>query len=379
MKTSNNAAGQPKRTLLTGFDSFDSVAQNYTPKYLDAYLYCHSIDEEHLSKGFLPRCPLLEQIYKDTTVSDIFFPPNFPKPIQSKSHSEYKLAAIGQLISYLNWWVQEKVDPERPVFWFYAYSYVPCERRVALVNHILNDLITEFNFSHPAIAAELKELASNLEKEAIEWDEDAHLAQQWQQWIDPSRLNPVEVKGVAAALLDKLRHIGSMVREETTDLQQQADLVIISELIKKGESQILEFKETLEYDTKENKKNGDVLFSSLKTVAGFLNAKSGTLLIGVDDSGNIKGIERDFSIMKHGNNDRFELKIRNCLKDRFKPRPIGNVNISFHNFAEGTICRVDVYASQEITYLDNKKVYVRDGNTTQELEGQSLTDWIKQR
>jgi uncharacterized protein YaaQ len=154
--------------------------------------------------------------------------------------------------------------------------------------------------------------------------------------------------------------------------------VSILELIKQSESQTLEFKETLEYDTHQNRKNDDVLLSSLKTIAGFLNAKSGTLLIGVDDSGNIKGIERDFSIMKHGNNDRFELKIRNCLKDRFKPQPIGKVNISFEKFTEGTICRVDVHASQEIVHLDDE-VYVRDGNTTQLLEGQSLTNWIKQR
>ena len=180
---------------------------------------------------------------------------------------------------------------------------------------------------------------------------------------------------------DEIAEMGKFLNESKDVMIQGikvADLVIISELIKKGESQILEFKETLEYDTKENKKNGDVLFSSLKTIAGFLNAKSGTLLIGVDDSCNIKGIERDFSIMKRGNNDRLEQKIRSCLKDRFKPRPIGNVNISFHNSAEGTICRVDVHASQEIVHLDNE-VYVRDGNTTQKLEGQSLTDWIEQR
>jgi hypothetical protein len=213
--TTNNAADKPKRTLLTGFDSFDSVAKNHTPKYLNTYLYCHSIDNEHLSKGFLPRCPLMEQIYKDTAVSDIFYPPNFPKRIQAKSHSEYKLAAIGQLISYLNWWVKEKVEPERPVFWFYAYSHSPCQRRVAFVNRALNDLITEFNFSHhTAIVEELKKLANNLNTQAIEWDDYARIRQQSEYWIDPSRLNPVTVKGVAAAMLYKLRHIGSLVREE---------------------------------------------------------------------------------------------------------------------------------------------------------------------
>lgn len=155
--------------------------------------------------------------------------------------------------------------------------------------------------------------------------------------------------------------------------------VTISKLIGQSEGTSLEFKETLEYDTKQKEKNKDVLLSSLKTIAGFLNSKSkGTLLIGVDDSGKIKGIERDLSLMKSSNTDRFEQKIRNCLKDRFKPQPIGKVKISFEKLPEGTICRVDVQTSKEIIHLDND-VYVRDGNTTQKLEGRALTDWIQQR
>jgi predicted HTH transcriptional regulator len=154
--------------------------------------------------------------------------------------------------------------------------------------------------------------------------------------------------------------------------------VHISELIKQGESQIREFKESLEYDTQKKGKEKDILLSSLKTISGFLNATGGTLLIGVTDSGEIKGIERDLSTMRHSNNDRFEQNIRNCLKVRFKPQPIGKVDISFEKFAEGTICRLDIQASQEIIHLDGK-VYVRDGNTTMLLEGQALTDWIQQR
>ena len=151
-----------------------------------------------------------------------------------------------------------------------------------------------------------------------------------------------------------------------------------SELIKQGECQTLEFKETLEYDIEKKEKNKNILHSSLKTIVGFLNTVGGTLLIGVHDSGKIEGIERDLSIMKCGSNDRFELKIRNCLKDCFKPQPIGKVKISFEKFTEGTICRVDIQASKEIVHLDDG-VYVREGNTTLLLEGPTLTNWIQQR
>ncbi len=152
----------------------------------------------------------------------------------------------------------------------------------------------------------------------------------------------------------------------------------ISQLIAQGEGPVIEFKETLEYDIKANKNSKDVLLSALKTISGFLNSNGGTLLIGVNDSGEIKGIERDLSTLKHRNNDRFEQKIRNCLKDRFTPQPIGKVSISFEKFAEGTICRVDVSANKEIIRL-NDCVYVRDGNTTQKPEGADLDYWIQQR
>lgn len=152
----------------------------------------------------------------------------------------------------------------------------------------------------------------------------------------------------------------------------------ISKLIKQGESHTLEFKETFEYDTQQNQKSSDVLFSSLKTIAGFLNAMGGTLLIGVDDSGKIRGIDQYLNTMRRGNNDTFEQQIRNCLINRFEPQPIGKVNISFEKFMEGTICRVDVQVSKEPVNLDNK-VYVREGNTTQPLKGRPLIDWIKQR
>ncbi len=173
--------------------------------------------------------------------------------------------------------------------------------------------------------------------------------------------------------------VGRIKLSEQNPTEASGVQVPILKLIEQGESTSLEFKETLEFDTKQQGKNKDVLLSSLKTIAALLNTKTGgTFLIGVDDSGKIRGIERDLSLMKSGNTDKFELKIRNCLKDRFKPQPISKVNISFEKFTEGTICRVDVQTSKEIVHLDNE-VYVRDGNTTQKLEGRALTDWIQQR
>lgn len=157
----------------------------------------------------------------------------------------------------------------------------------------------------------------------------------------------------------------------------------ILKLIAEGENHTLEFKETLQYNIHTNQSDPEIFHSSLKTIAAFLNADGGTLLVGVSDSGEIKGIDRDKRSMGRINNDRFELKIRNAISgqnSRFTPAATGNVQISFEELNEGTICRIDVQAlpTSEIQHFDNE-VYVRDGNRTIKLTGPDRTNWTRQR
>lgn len=66
------------------------------------------------------------------------------------------------------------------------------------------------------------------------------------------------------------------------------------ELIKRGESKTLEFKSTLRWSLKEDRRDDKgVTHAALKTIAAFLNTEGGDLLIGVADDGSIVGIERD--------------------------------------------------------------------------------------
>ncbi len=89
------------------------------------------------------------------------------------------------------------------------------------------------------------------------------------------------------------------------------------ELIKRGESKTLEFKSTLRWSLKENRRDDKgVTHAALKTVAAFLNTDGGDLLIGVADNGSIAGIEAD----QLDNNDKFMRHltqvVRNGLGDR---------------------------------------------------------------
>jgi len=154
----------------------------------------------------------------------------------------------------------------------------------------------------------------------------------------------------------------------------------ILELIAQGESHTLEFKETLEYCTRQNQQNRNLNKASLKTIAAFLNADGGILLIGVSDSCVVKGIARDLQFVRGNNRDGFEQKLRSLINDHFDPSPLGNVSIIFEELSEGTLCKIDVKPVNRdtIIHFDND-VYIRDGNRTIKLEGRALTDWIQQR
>jgi predicted HTH transcriptional regulator len=83
-------------------------------------------------------------------------------------------------------------------------------------------------------------------------------------------------------------------------------------LIEQGESAELEFKSTVRWDLRESKKNPDLEAVIRYTVAGFLNANGGTLLIGVGDDGSIVGLQPDYGTFRKPN--RFE-----PLEPRFEP------------------------------------------------------------
>jgi len=152
----------------------------------------------------------------------------------------------------------------------------------------------------------------------------------------------------------------------------------ILQLIAAGESHTLEFKETLEYNTHTNERTPGLIQTSLKTIAAFLNADGGKLLIGVSDSGEVKGIARDMQFVRGNNRDGFEQKLRSLINDHFDPSPLGNISIVFEDLQEGTVCQVKVEKSSEPVAYD-RDFYIRDGNGTRKLEGRDLADWLRQR
>jgi len=157
----------------------------------------------------------------------------------------------------------------------------------------------------------------------------------------------------------------------------------IAELIKKEESNNLEFKSTYTWNIKENKVDKDLRFNVLKTVAGFMNSNGGTLIIGVDDNHQVVGMDFDFKSNSKGNKDGFILNFREYLESCIG---INNYNryidLSFESIDNKEVCVIKVEKNEYYIYLkkNNKKVlYVRLGNRTKPLDDpEEIIEYIEE-
>ncbi len=183
---------------------------------------------------------------------------------------------------------------------------------------------------------------------------------------------------IARQRLEDLGFLTPTPKENASAVSQNSETSLL-QLIFNGENKKLEFKETLEADNKTGAKFPALVQSTLKTIAAYLNTDGGTLLIGVANNGEVKGLQRDYDLLpKNKNADGFELKLRDLIRDHFDPAPLGDVDIHFVALSSGVICRVDVQKSDDVIHYDNA-VYVRDGNRTLKLEGRQLTDWLRRK
>lgn len=123
------------------------------------------------------------------------------------------------------------------------------------------------------------------------------------------------------------------------------------ELLGKGESSRVEFKETATYNRRTGSKDSKIEHAIIKSVAGFLNADGGVLLIGIHDDGHPTGINPDYGVCSHRKDrDGFENWLFTRLTDEIDRSVIASsVKVSFELIDDLEICRLEVDPSRNAT------------------------------
>jgi len=141
----------------------------------------------------------------------------------------------------------------------------------------------------------------------------------------------------------------------------------IKSLISKGESESLELKSSLRYDIKTGAVNKKLEFVVAKTISAFLNSEGGQLIIGVDDDGNILGLEKDMQTLSSSNKDGFEIHLRQIVKSMLGDHFEKHIKVSFPVLDDKEICLVRVSKSGRpvfVTFEGVESFFVRIGTSS---------------
>jgi predicted HTH transcriptional regulator len=192
---------------------------------------------------------------------------------------------------------------------------------------------------------------------------------------------------------------------------------MLEELIKKGESETLEFKssmraitkldlvvmsieESLEKAVGQDEKNTlqrklidlkktimDALeHEILRTIAAFMNSKGGILLVGVSDNGEVMGLEKDFETFSDKKNwDGWSQYFVSTVREHIGKQSMGNIKSESVIFDDKIVALIRIQKSSKpvyVEYQDNKtgeiklEFYCRVLNTTQLLNIKEASEYV---
>jgi len=149
-------------------------------------------------------------------------------------------------------------------------------------------------------------------------------------------------------------------------------------LIPNNESKMLEFKETFSLDVKKGNKEKYIEKAALKTIGAFLNSEGGDLLIGVNDEGDIIGVDDEVNQF-HKNIDKYLLHFKNQLKSKIGEGFYPLIDYKVVEVDGKNVMRVSCGIANTPCFLDDTEFYVRSGPSTDLLSGKKQHEYIQER
>jgi len=175
-----------------------------------------------------------------------------------------------------------------------------------------------------------------------------------------------------------------LVPTQVTRTQEKAEIGPLG-----TESQIKEFKSSIVYPAGSIQPDIDKqMLIILKTIAGFQNAQGGELYLGVNDLGNVCGIQEDLNHLNTSKFDEYsyplsldgyELKIRNAVKYSMNGTANRALNFQFKEEDGKDYVVIQIEQVNRPVFVNGTKLFQRAGNMTQLLKGDEITYFIEQR
>lgn len=254
--------------------------------------------------------------------------------------------------------------------WWYLPSYVVNTERVMLMRGGMfetRELARTYAITH--IEVEQGVLGRKLDYGAlVVYTSDA---------AQPARLRDVPNPAQYARLIEDM-----VLPELAPQAQTQTPTLSPAALIAAGETQHVEFKASLQWDYRQEKRNKDLYEPVMKNLAAFMNTVGGSVLIGVADDGQVLGLEPDYQTMGKKDSDGFENVFNMAFNTMIGAEYRQFVDVAFPVVAGKEICLLTVRPVPEPVFLTHKgeeRFYIRTGNTSQWLPMSKAARYIRTR
>jgi hypothetical protein len=171
----------------------------------------------------------------------------------------------------------------------------------------------------------------------------------------------------------------SIIQQNLDNMLKSLDKLTDSDkvlsLIRNSENKEIEFKSTLRKSIeKKNVPHSVIEKNVIKTIAGFLNASGGYLLVGVKDDGTLLGLCND----DFKSNDGILKHVANLIKRDFGPECYDLIDYKIVPVKSKQVLLFDCKKSNKEIFLKKTgEFFVRRSPRTDQLEGKELIDYVK--
>ncbi len=159
----------------------------------------------------------------------------------------------------------------------------------------------------------------------------------------------------------------------------------IRQLLTVDESKVVEYKSTGRRSTHTGRKDPNVEWSVVKTIAGFMNANGGSLLVGVNDDKEVVGIDQDYEFLQKQDRDGWELWLTQWVSSTLGKVAAADLSVAIAEVDGHDVARIDVGPAASPVFATPtrgekvQRFYARINNSTQELTGRDLIEYQRKR
>ena len=152
---------------------------------------------------------------------------------------------------------------------------------------------------------------------------------------------------------------------------RELDEQVLKQMIQVGEDSHLEFKETFKVDVTTKKELKCLRDEVVKEIAAFMNADGGTLIIGVNDSQHIVGLDLDYkfiNLVRENQVKKTKLteEIRDYVRQKLQDETLETkYSVSVIRVDGKDLCVIAVISSQIPAFVDQKIFYTRCNQSKQ--------------